>query len=592
MDKISSRWYPVRSRPSKKKQRALLMNQKRWSKTSEIKVTTSRTEKKLALFSHPELSEDKSLATSHTFVSDEVWPSLLRDLKCEYCSENCLTVSKTTEFGFSSKLHVKCSSCGQNYGPTFSSSRMLNQKSFTINKDMVEAFLSIGKGHSAMEKFSMALGLTPMDIKTFNKYVRQLADEAKDFKTRVLCESQKAVIEEHGRNGDSPDAAGILNVSVSYDGTWMKRGHTSLYGIGIVVDVLTGLVVDYEIVSKYCHLCEVSKNDLGENSMEYSIWFESHRDTCDKNYSGSSNAMEMFAAGILWKRSVETCKMRYTVILSDGDSKTYCSLLEKNVYEGYVIEKHECVNHIAKRLGTALRNKVKEFGKIKNERLGGRKRGNLTDATITRLQNYYRKAIVENAPDINKMKTAIFASLHHCSSTDDKPSHKKCPTGANSWCFFNRAKASGKKPASHKMMKTFLSSNVVAKILPVYQRLANDELLKRCTGKTQNANESLHNSIWKACPKETFVSKKRLEKAVISAISNFNMGCAATVELSSSKPNAKKIADKIDSRRVRQSVNRSSLQYREKMLKRKYAAKKSEKKIKKTEGESYCAGGF
>ncbi|GFT90840.1 hypothetical protein TNCV_336091 [Trichonephila clavipes] len=37
------------------------------------------------------------------------------------------------------------------------------------------------------------------------------------------------------------------------------------------------------------------------------------------------------------------------------------------------------------------------------------------------------------------MKTAIYASLMHCSSTDKKPMHGKCPEGESSWCFYKRA---------------------------------------------------------------------------------------------------------------------------------------------------------
>ena len=81
-------------------------------------------------------------------------------------------------------------------------------------------------------------------------------------------------------------------------------------------------------------------------------------------------------------------------------------------------------------------------------------------------------------------------------------------------------------------MKTVLNTEVVKKIMPVYQRLASNELLARCTaGKTQNANECLHSVIWSKCPKEVFVSKKKLEIAVTLAISEFNMGCEASQKL-------------------------------------------------------------
>ncbi|GFU42694.1 uncharacterized protein TNCV_3138971 [Trichonephila clavipes] len=105
-------------------------------------------------------------------------------------------------------------------------------------------------------------------------------------------------------------------------------------------------------------------------------------------------------------------------------------------------------------------------------------------------------------------------------STDAKPMHSKCPDGKLSWCFYNRAKADNKVPGSHKSMKTKLSEAVVAKIMPVYQRLASNEILLRCvSGKTQNANESLHSCIWRKCPKDVFVSKKRIDLAVTAAVS-------------------------------------------------------------------------
>ncbi|GFW39728.1 uncharacterized protein TNCV_3188991 [Trichonephila clavipes] len=130
-----------------------------------------------------------------------------------------------------------------------------------------------------------------------------------------------------------------------------ERGHSSLYGIGIVIDILTGLIIDYEILSKYCPECTTAKRDLGENSAEYSIWYKSHQEECSENYVGSSNAMEVKAAEILWKRSIKNCGMRYVSILSDGDAKTYQHLSSLNVYGNCIkIAKEECINHVAKGL--------------------------------------------------------------------------------------------------------------------------------------------------------------------------------------------------------------------------------------------------
>ncbi|GFX55032.1 uncharacterized protein TNCV_2305551 [Trichonephila clavipes] len=74
----------------------------------------------------------------------------------------------------------------------------------------------------------------------------------------------------------------IIDVSVSYDGTWQKRGHTSNLGLGIIIDILSGLVLDFEVLSKYCHNCVVAGRDMGVDSAEFHIWQKGHADECDK----------------------------------------------------------------------------------------------------------------------------------------------------------------------------------------------------------------------------------------------------------------------------------------------------------------------
>jgi hypothetical protein len=57
-------------------------------------------------------------------------------------------------------------------------------------------------------------------------------------------------------------------------------------------------------------------------------------------------------------------------------------------------------------------------------------------------------------------------------------------------------------------MITALSEGVVAKVIPVFQRLASDALLDRLTaGRAQNSNELLHNIITRKCPTSTIISK-------------------------------------------------------------------------------------
>lgn len=110
---------------------------------------------------------------------------------------------------------------------------------------------------------------------------------------------------------------GPLDIMVSFDGTWHKRGFTSNYGVGVVIDVMTGLVLDYEVLSKYCQAC-CMKDVERMTDFEKDQWQREHG--CSQNFSGSSKAMEKEAAVRMWSRSIEKHNMRYTrrPMLSDG----------------------------------------------------------------------------------------------------------------------------------------------------------------------------------------------------------------------------------------------------------------------------------
>lgn len=598
MHSISSRWRKPKGRSSKRRNAAAANCMKR-------ACMLSKTEDNLQLCSPTtsgvlyQTENDIDKAPNYTVMEENAWSALLSKVPCGECkSINCLRVSTAQSYGFSKCLELICSECGHSFGKTFSSAREEKSRKFKVNQNIVHAFLSIGKGHAALETFSMILGMPSMDRKTFSKCLDNLADKNIVIEKEVLQVSRDLVRKTYfEQNSLQEDSDAIIDITVSYDGTWQKRGHTSLYGIGAVIDIATGVVLDYEVLSKYCPECTSAARDLHEKSAEFEIWQRGHKSCCQNNFDGSSCSMEMCAALILWKRSIEKNKMRYTTVLSDGDAKTHQHLNEHNVYgPGISINKEECINHVAKRLGTALRNKIKEW-RIKGVTISGRKRGNLTDATITKLQNYYRKAIKDNAPDIQKMKTSIFATLYHCMSTDKKPNHSKCPTGELSWCFYQRAVACNESPQSHKSMKTQLAEDVVAKVLPVYQRLASDDLLQRCiSAKTQNFNECLHSCIWKKCPKEVFVSKKRMELAVTSAVSEFNLGCVQALEIArkNTETNADSvsIAKRRDVRRTAQKERRSLQTYKKPALRKKIQKIAQNNKKERREGATYGAGLF
>lgn len=213
MDKLSSRWRKPKGRSSKKSKLASMKALARWkqqsscgtpcldndqqtlhdcsdaqetlqdfsdaqthSVLSEIKQT--RTEKKFS--SSENYSLDTQLqGSAYSIVHDNVWSDLLKNLSCEQCLKKDLNVISLNEFGYSSKLQLYCKGCNTVFGSTFSSPRLPGTRKFELNKNIVEAFLNIGKGHSAMESFSISLGIPTMDRKTFDNYVLRIVEEGK-----------------------------------------------------------------------------------------------------------------------------------------------------------------------------------------------------------------------------------------------------------------------------------------------------------------------------------------------------------------------------------------------------------------------------
>ena len=191
---------------------------------------------------------------------------------------------------------------------------------------------------------------------------------------------------------------------MSVDGTWLKRGHVSNIGVVCAIDLLTNICVDYHVLSKFCQKCATVgakiRKERGQHS--YQRWFAAHADKCEKNFDGSSGMMEVEGAKVLFGRSLALHNMQYTTMLSDGDSKAYNEVCQLKPYGDAVeITKEECVNHVAKRMGTALRNLVSDNSK-RGVRLGGKGGGKLTQTTIGKLQEYYEKAIRTNTDSVGK----------------------------------------------------------------------------------------------------------------------------------------------------------------------------------------------
>ncbi|GFX74321.1 uncharacterized protein TNCV_3452691 [Trichonephila clavipes] len=254
----------------------------------------------------------------------------------------------------------------------------------------------------------------------------------------------------------------VAECGVSVDGTWQRRGHSSLNGCVAVLSIDTGKVLDLEVMSKWCRNCNTSK------SSEKSKHIKKHQCSC--NHQGSAGSMEPVGAYRLFERSRETRKLQYVEFYGDGDSKS----------------------HLA----------VKDIYGIDS--------------------NYYGIAIRSNIGNLEEMQRAVIAAFYHCCSGKSNPMHGQCPLGSESWCTYQRAQSAGKvfydKNAG-------LPKSIINKYKPTYLQLCDQNLLRKCLhGKTQNANEAFNGCLWNVVPKEIFVELQTFSLGSYIAVITFNKG--------------------------------------------------------------------
>ena len=302
---------------------------------------------------------------------------------------------------------------------------------------------------------------------------------------------------------------------VTIDGSWQKRGFTSLNGV--VTAVVNNKIIDTKAFSKHCKGFSMWKKHRG--SPAYNRWKADQ--ICRINHTKSSGAMEAAGALEIFSLSVEKYNLVYHEYLGDGDTSSFKEVEESNPYKSYNTQpiKLECIGHVQKRLGTRLRKIVQKY-KGTDKPLHGK--GNLTNSAIDSMQSYYGIAIRNNTNNIYAMKKAIGAVLWHSTNfSDNSIRHSMCPRDEYSWCKWQLDKLKATNTHTNKINLPIFIHNITK---PIFKDLPDGDLLRKCLhGQTQNSNEAFHSILWTRCPKNIFVSRRTFELCINSAIVHYDV---------------------------------------------------------------------
>ncbi|GFU88226.1 uncharacterized protein TNCV_846191 [Trichonephila clavipes] len=178
----------------------------------------------------------------------------------------------------------------------------------TINTRFVYAMRSIGKGSEAGRMFCGVMNL-PQPPTRFSPYGKRILNAAKlVYEDSIQNAAKEAICENEGNK----------NIAVAVDGTWQKRGYTSLNGVVTVTSIDTGKVIDVDILSKYC-ACKT---------------LPFHEKDCKKGTT--LDLVERWKSKVRLKfstRSLSLHNARYITYLGDGDCKAFDAVKRKTFME-------------------------------------------------------------------------------------------------------------------------------------------------------------------------------------------------------------------------------------------------------------------
>ena len=177
-----------------------------------------------------DLDDTGSDTISTVITSGNKLSELVAGLLCPSCRSNILC-----------QLQMYCTSCEDSINSTHSSDQIggnAGQLPFVVTHAVVSASLDMGVGHSGIVELCRFLDMNTLSQTTFAIHSRAIVEVGMVLANNILTDAAKIVRRVYADQSTTTSAAAsdadveVIDLTVSFDGSWMKRSHTSAYGIG------------------------------------------------------------------------------------------------------------------------------------------------------------------------------------------------------------------------------------------------------------------------------------------------------------------------------------------------------------------------
>ncbi|GFX85113.1 uncharacterized protein TNCV_4979681 [Trichonephila clavipes] len=168
----------------------------------------------------------------------------------------------------------------------------------------------IGRGYSSAKKLCATLNIPCVTKGAYRRCEKKLLAAVTSTAKDAINDAALEV-----RNFKKCSNTAVAECGVSVDGTWQRRGHSSLNGCVAALSIHTGKLLDLEIMSKFCRICNTLKNS--KSPVEH---------TCFCNHLGSASSMESVGGHRIFERSCTMRNLKYVYFYGDGDSQGYLAV--------------------------------------------------------------------------------------------------------------------------------------------------------------------------------------------------------------------------------------------------------------------------
>ena len=167
--------------------------------------------------------------------------------------------SESKRRGLMAHLSAQCSLCLEETPLETSSFISKRGRSVDVNRRIVYHSIETGGGYEGLASFCSIMNMPCIAKTAYYQHVETILD-ALELEAENDMKQAGQRLRQHilGENGDG-DSDEVVDATVSFDGTWAKRGFTSLTGVVFVISMDTGEVLDYHVLSKSCQSCAVKE---------------------------------------------------------------------------------------------------------------------------------------------------------------------------------------------------------------------------------------------------------------------------------------------------------------------------------------------